>query len=98
SMFFEYDEDSSGTMSPFELNEALNAAALYESECSQEVKDRGIDACVSLCVLLSGSFNSLRCETPLWMAVDGSFSSAKTLRVMTLCLQYTIIHCCLLNK
>ncbi|XP_046892320.1 calpain-12 [Hypomesus transpacificus] len=83
SIFFQYDEDSSGTMSPFELNLALEAAgvrcdglvlqmlwerfgsgdlqlpfygfvscvtrlrklfALYESESSQEVKDRGINA------------------------------------------------------
>ncbi|CAL8362004.1 unnamed protein product [Merluccius merluccius] len=82
STFFKYDEDSSGTMSPFELSAALNEAglqcdgkvvqlltqrfgsgelhvpfqgfvacitrlrklfALYESESSQEVKDRGIN-------------------------------------------------------
>ncbi|XP_040902276.1 calpain-12 isoform X2 [Toxotes jaculatrix] len=83
SIFFEFDKDSSGTMSPFELNAALEAVgmqcdgkvlhllserfasgelhmpfhsfvscftrlrklfALYESETSQEVKDRGINA------------------------------------------------------
>ncbi|XP_044060003.1 calpain-12 [Siniperca chuatsi] len=82
SMFFQFDEDSSGTMSPFELSAALQAVgmqcdrkviqllsvrfastelhmpfhgfvscvtrlrklfALYESETSQEVKDRGIN-------------------------------------------------------
>ncbi|XP_047449259.1 calpain-12 [Mugil cephalus] len=83
SIFFEFDEDSSGTMSPFELSTALEAVgmqcdikvvqllsarfasgelqlpfhgfvscftrlrtlfALYESETSQEVKDRGINS------------------------------------------------------
>ncbi|KAM9733312.1 calpain-12 [Menidia menidia] len=83
SIFFKFDEDSSGTMSPFELSRALEAAgmqcdnkvvqllserfaagqlhmsfhhfvtcvtrlqklfALYESESSQEVKDRGINS------------------------------------------------------
>ncbi|XP_074535949.1 calpain-12 [Halichoeres trimaculatus] len=83
STFFQFDEDSSGTMSPFELSTALEAIgmkcdgqvaqlltarfssgelhlpfygfvscvtrlrklfALYESETSQEVKDRGINA------------------------------------------------------
>ncbi|XP_027136082.1 calpain-12 [Larimichthys crocea] len=83
SIFFQYDEDSSGTMSPFELSTALQAVgmqcdnkvvqllserfasgelhmpfhgfvscvtrlhklfALYESETSQEVKDRGINS------------------------------------------------------
>ncbi|XP_070685810.1 calpain-12 [Pempheris klunzingeri] len=83
SMFFQFDEDSSGTMSPFELSAALQAVgiqcddkvvqllserfaagelhvpfhgfvscvtrlhklfALYESETSEEVKDRGINA------------------------------------------------------
>ncbi|XP_036978284.1 calpain-12 [Acanthopagrus latus] len=83
SVFFQYDEDSSGTMSPFELSTALQAVgmqldgkvaqlvserfaageihmpfysfvscvtrlrklfALYESETSQEVKDRGINS------------------------------------------------------
>ncbi|XP_054459980.1 calpain-12 [Anoplopoma fimbria] len=82
SIFFQFDEDSSGTMSPFELSDALQAVgmqcdnkvvellserfasgelhmpfhgfvscvtrmrklfALYESETSQEVKDRGIN-------------------------------------------------------
>ncbi|XP_052008684.1 calpain-1 catalytic subunit-like isoform X2 [Xyrauchen texanus] len=83
SIFFKFDEDSSGTMSPFELSLALNAAGvecdnvvvqllwerfgagelylpffgfvscvarlqvlfdLYESETSEEVKDKGINA------------------------------------------------------
>ncbi|KAK5904761.1 hypothetical protein CesoFtcFv8_006293 [Champsocephalus esox] len=83
SIFFQFDEDSSGTMSPFELSTALQAVgmqcdskvvellserfasgelhmpfhsyvscvtrmqklfALYESETSQEVKDRGINS------------------------------------------------------
>ncbi|KAM4627303.1 calpain-12 [Polymixia lowei] len=83
SVFFQFDEDSSGTMSPFELSLALHASgmqcdekvvqllserfssgelhlpfhgfvscvtrlhklfALYESETSQEVKDRGINS------------------------------------------------------
>ncbi|KAM6932757.1 calpain-12 [Lycodopsis pacificus] len=83
SIFFQFDEDSSGTMSPFELSAALQAVgiqcdskvvellterfasgelhlpfhgfvscvtrmqklfALYESETSQEVKDRGINS------------------------------------------------------
>ncbi|XP_033488141.1 calpain-12 [Epinephelus lanceolatus] len=83
SVFFQFDEDSSGTMSPFELSTALQAVgmqcdnkvvellserfasgdrhmpfhsfvscvtrmqklfALYESETSQEVKDRGINS------------------------------------------------------
>uniref|UniRef100_UPI0037E8312C calpain-12 n=1 Tax=Semicossyphus pulcher TaxID=241346 RepID=UPI0037E8312C len=83
SIFFQFDEDSSGTMSPFELSTALEAVgmqcdgqvaqllsarfasgdlhmpfhgfvscvtrlrtlfALYESESSQEVKDRGINS------------------------------------------------------
>ncbi|XP_071377523.1 calpain-12 [Centroberyx affinis] len=83
SIFIKFDEDSSGTMSPFELSAALQAAglqcdgkviqllserfgsgelhlpfhsfvscvtrlrklfALYESETSQEVKDRGINS------------------------------------------------------
>ncbi|XP_020491792.2 calpain-12 [Labrus bergylta] len=83
SIFFQYDEDSSGTMSPFELSTALEAIgmkcdgqvahllsarfasgelhmpfhgfvscvtrlrklfALFESESSQEVKDRGINS------------------------------------------------------
>ncbi|KAM4566703.1 calpain-12 [Odontesthes bonariensis] len=83
SIFVQFDEDSSGTMSPFELSRALEAAgmqcdnkvtqllferfaagelhmpfyyfvtcvnrlrklfALYESETSQEVKDRGINS------------------------------------------------------
>ncbi|CAJ1065384.1 calpain-12 [Xyrichtys novacula] len=83
SIFFQFDEDSSGTMSPFELSKALESVgmqcdgqvaqlltarfasgelhlpfhgfvscvtrlrklfALYESETSQEVKDRGINA------------------------------------------------------
>lgn len=83
SIFFQFDEDSSGTMSPFELSTALQAVgmqcdnkvvellserfasgerhmpfhgfvscvtrmqklfALYESETSQEVKDRGISS------------------------------------------------------
>ncbi|XP_008280745.1 calpain-12 [Stegastes partitus] len=83
SIFFQFDEDSSGTMSPFELSMALQAVgmqcdykvvqllserfasgevhmpfhsfvscvtrmrklfALYESETSQEVKDRGINS------------------------------------------------------
>ncbi|KAM9852831.1 calpain-12 [Aulostomus maculatus] len=83
SIFFQYDEDSSGTMSPFELSSALKAVgiqcdckviqqlserfasgelhlpfhgfvscvtrlrklfALYESESSQEVKDKGINS------------------------------------------------------
>ncbi|XP_041653613.1 calpain-12 [Cheilinus undulatus] len=83
SIFFQFDEDSSGTMSPFELNSAMEAVgmkcdgqvaqllsarfasgelhlpfhgfvscvtrlsklfALYESETSQEVKDKGINS------------------------------------------------------
>ncbi|XP_061734155.1 calpain-12 [Nerophis ophidion] len=83
SIFFQFDEDSSGTMSPFELSAALQAVgmkcdnkvvqlmserfasgefhlafhgfvagvtrlrklfALYDSESSQEVKDRGINS------------------------------------------------------
>uniref|UniRef100_A0A667XLQ3 Calpain 12 n=1 Tax=Myripristis murdjan TaxID=586833 RepID=A0A667XLQ3_9TELE len=91
SIFFRFDEDSSGTMSPFELSMALQAAgvqcdgkvvqllserfgsgephlpfcgfvscvtrlrklfALYESETSQEVKDRGINnVSIRLCII-----------------------------------------------
>ncbi|KAL7400832.1 hypothetical protein ABVT39_018670 [Epinephelus coioides] len=89
SVFFQFDEDSSGTMSPFELSAALQAVgmqcdnklvellserfasgdrhmpfhsfvscvtrmqklfALYESETSQEVKDRGINSVMAASV------------------------------------------------
>lgn len=47
-----------------------------------------------LCVLLSGSFNSLRSETTLWRDGQWSSGSPKSLPVMTTpCLRYTIIHC-----
>ncbi|TNN01780.1 hypothetical protein fugu_011162 [Takifugu bimaculatus] len=52
AIFFQFDEDSSGTMSPFELSAALEAVALYESETSREVKDRGINFRLCSSILL----------------------------------------------
>ncbi|XP_027901650.1 calpain-12 isoform X2 [Xiphophorus couchianus] len=44
SVFVQFDEDSSGSISPFELSLALEAVALFEVETSPEVKDRGINS------------------------------------------------------